>query len=337
MKKRQLLIVGLTLFFSLLASCGTPAQSSNPPQSGATSSPDAAQRPLNDTYLTSINQVADASKGAFHTPLDSTPDANGTIVYFTATGPQGPGIFRVPVAGGTVTQVYAGTPFVAPRGIAASPDGTSLVIADSQAGHGGELFIMPATGGTPAPIKGSQGSAPQNLNIYTENGQQLIYFTGKDAHSSQPAILTLPQQGAQAPGIIYKGAPLVMPDGIVLAPSNTIYVSDQGAASSGDGKIFKIANKNITALLSGIHVGNPAGIALSPDDAILLISAHQATSSSDQVLLLDLNSLQTGSVTKVVGQNANAGGLHASPLHKDVFAWADSPAFPNTGRVFTIK
>ena len=85
-------------------------------------------------------------------------------------------------------------------------------------------------------------------------------------------------------------------------------------------------------MLSQIHLGNPAGIALSPDESLLLISALQASNLHDQVLLLNLTTLQTGSVTKVVGLNVDdAGGLHTGPRDKNILAWANSSGKGNGG------
>src|SRR6202030_2211976 len=93
---------------------------------------------LGDASISSITLAAKSDGVTFRTPLDSTPDVDATTIYFTATGSHGPGVFRVPIAGGAVTEVFAGSPFVAPRALALSPDGTELVIADPGAGSTGE-------------------------------------------------------------------------------------------------------------------------------------------------------------------------------------------------------
>src|SRR5690348_4526374 len=56
-------------------------------------------------------------------PVDATPDPAGKEVYFLATNGDGTGVFRVGVAGGAVTPVHLGAPFVEPRGISISSDG----------------------------------------------------------------------------------------------------------------------------------------------------------------------------------------------------------------------
>ncbi len=127
-----------------------------------------------------------------------------------------------------------------------------------------------------------------------------------------------------------KGAPLLAPDGIVVAPSGTIYLTDRGTGEQG--KVFKIEGTALTVVVNQIHTGNPAGIGLSPDASLLLISAHQPNSSFDEVFLINLKTLQTGTVTKVVGQNTSTGGLHVSPGDPLVFSWCDT-----SGSVYRIR
>ena len=315
MIKRLFILPGLLMLALLLASCGTAAVPTSSPSSKT------APPALGDASINSITLAAHSDGVTFHSPLDSTPDMQATMIYFTATGSHGPGVFRVPANGGAVTQVYAGLPFVSPRALAFSPDGTELVIADPEAGRSGELFTLAAKGGTPSSIRGSLGSAPENLNVYNHNGQVLVYFTGKAPQSGQPAVLSLPITGASAPTVLVKGAPLLAPDGIVVAPSGLIYLTDRG---SGDqGKVFKLAGTTLTTVVNQVHAGNPAGIGLSPDASLLLISAHQPNSSFDEVLLVNLSTLQMGTVTKTVGQNTSAGGLHVSPGQTKIYSWAD--------------
>ena len=66
-------------------------------------------------------------------------------------------------------------------------------------------------------------------------------------------------------------------------------------------------------------------------------AALQPDRDSDQVLLVNLSTLQTGSVTKVIEQNHSAGGVHRA-RNKNVFSWADLTAGPGGhGRVFVIR
>ncbi len=312
MKTSKWLLALCIVLILLLAACDAPASTTNS-QTGAT------HTKLDDSLVSRLT-VATQS-GNFHTPLDATPDLTGTTIYFTATGPHGQGVFSVPSMGGAAKEVFTGHPYITPRAIAISSDGQYLYVTDPMAD---QIFVQAITGGSPTILHGSKGTSPQNLNVATVNGQQLIYFTGKDSASGQAAVLTLPITGNDTVSVIAKGSPLAAPDGVVVTQAGMIYVSDRSSTGTDVGQIVKIDGKTVTSLVNNIHLGNPAGIALSPDESILLVSALQTTNTHDQVLLIDLNTLHIGSVTKVVGQNIDdAGGLHASPGKKAMFAWAD--------------
>src|SRR5690349_18260232 len=60
--------------------------------------------------------VNEAATG-LDSPVDATPDPMGVTIYFIAKTSTGPGIFSVPLAGGTPTTLYSGAPLVNPRGI----------------------------------------------------------------------------------------------------------------------------------------------------------------------------------------------------------------------------
>ena len=104
-----------------------------------------------------------------------------------------------------------------------------------------------------------------------------------------------------------KGSPLVAPDGVVVTPTGIVYVSDRSASGGSIGKVFKIDGSTISVLIDQVRTGNPAGLALtqviSTGELILMVSALQLDGSSDQVLLVDLSSGQTGSVTKVISED----------------------------------
>ena len=322
MKSSKLFWPGLVVLALLLVGCAGGTTTTPPTSSSA--------HRLNDTLVSRLAAVTQS--GAYQTPLDATPDLTGTTIYFTAHDTQGAGVFKVPAAGGAASAVFVGKPFVAPRGITISADGQELYVADPTAG---QIFLLAVTGGTPTVLKGSAGTAPQNLNRV----QQTLYFTGIDPTSRQVAVLKLPTSGAYTPTVIVQGSPLVAPDGVVVSQAGVIYVSDRSASGNGLGTVFKIVGSTLTPILSQVHLGDPAGIALSPDESILLISALQPGNLHDQVLLLNLSSGETGSVTKVVGENINnAGGLHASPGNKNILAWAGRTGSGNAvnGNVYVV-
>jgi hypothetical protein len=114
-----------------------------------------------------------------------------------------------------------------------------------------------------------------------------------------------------------------------------VSVSDHAAAGGGFGRIFKIDSGAVTSIVDRVRVGNPAGVALTFDEKVLLISALQADRDSDQVLLVNLNTRETGSVTKGIAENKNAGGVHRA-RNSNVFSWSDLTS-GGRGRVYRIE
>jgi hypothetical protein len=334
MKVPKLLIGGLLTAALALTACDTAAPTPTPlppapsPTTGATG---AGGRPtLDETLLMGLPSVA-AAAGEYQQPQDSTPDFAASTIYFTARNAQGTGIFKAPALGGATEVVRVGAPFARARGIVMSADGGQMFVADPDApatgGKTGQIFALPTAGGDPQPVRGSAGTAPQNMAVALANGQETIYFTGQDPQTGRPAVLTLPSAGADAPTVVAQGAPLVQPDGIAVSAAGDIYVADRMGAEK-DGKIFKVEGGQATALLEGERLGNPAGMVLVDEASILLISAVNPDRDSAQVRLLDLTDGRTGIISQVIGENPGAGGLHASPGKQTVLSWVSAPMGP---------
>jgi hypothetical protein len=96
--------------------------------------------------------------------------------------------------------------------------------------------------------------------------------------------------------------------------------------------VFRVRGATVTAVLSNVDLGNPGGVTLVDNDAVLLVSSVNAANRSDQVLFLDLASGRTAVADKVIGANKDSsGGLHragSAPL----LAWAGKQ-----GLVYAVK
>jgi hypothetical protein len=257
-------------------------------------------------------------------PLDAIPTADGKNVAFTV---KGEGVFQVPTGGGTALPLATGLPFVAPRGIELSTNNQTIYVADPQASAPvgtGEIFAIPAEGGAPRAIAGAEGTSPRGLAVAVENGEDVLYYTGRDPQDSQPAVFRLPTASTGTRTVVAKGLPLVAPDGLTVSTAGRLYLTDNAAAGAGCGKVFQIAQGQVTTLVEAAHLGAPGGIALTVDETLLLISAERSTPGrNDDVLIVSLSTLQQTSATKGIGQNhADAGGLHRA-RGSNVFAWAD--------------
>jgi len=280
-----------------------------------------------------------------NTPFDATPDPDGTTIYFTAVDPaKGAGVFKVAAAGGAVSEVKVGDPFVAPFGIAIGNDGKQLYVADpaSESGDtvdddGGQIFVLPTAGGTPTSLSGTAGLTPRGVEVVKEGSGDVVYFTGRD--DSGAGVFKVPASGGTAKPVV-SGDPFVDPTGVAIASTGDVYVADTVSAATHKASIFKITAGETTAkaLIENLEVGYPAGVALTADDSTLFVSGLDPVTLTDVVIVVDLGtgmqSTYIGDADTDISAFSEPAGLHRAK-NKDVFSWADSKA--NTGgTVFVI-
>src|SRR5207237_9115458 len=101
---------------------------------------------------------------------------------------------------------------------------------------------------------------------------------------------------------IAEGAPFASPASVVVTAEGAAYVIDQGSGP-GQGEVFRASGGTVTPVLTGLHLGAPAGVTLLNDDATLLVSSIDAATRSDHVLFLDLPTGMTAAATNVIGAN----------------------------------
>jgi sugar lactone lactonase YvrE len=264
-----------------------------------------------------VNRVAVMSEAENN--LDAVFTSDAQTAYFTVSGRNGRGLFRVAASGGNHMPVHIGAPFVAPRGLAIASNDQTLYVADWQAGSKGAIFAQPTNGGEPQILNGTQGYQPRGLEVASKDGADLIYFTGKAPQDGQPGVFKISATGGSALTLIAKGKPFISPDSVAIARSGEIYVTDNGAG--GKGNIWKISGAQVTSMVKNAPLGNPAGIALTMDETTLLVSALQPQNGRAQVLVVNLKTGSTSTVTKVIGKNPAAGGLHRA-RNSNSFAWS---------------
>lgn len=281
---------------------------------------DGVGRPLSvrNDAIGQIERIAEP--GLFETAWDATPDPEAEMVYFTATRPDGAGIFRVSATGGDEEVIAFGEPFVQPIAIVMGHDGQMIYVADPSSKDGGQILTIPVTGGSVIPLAGAQGTMPRGLEIVNEDGVDVLYFSGVDPVDGQPSVMKLVVSSGEV-SIVFKGAPLVEPGGLAITSDGTVYVADRLASGSNLGSVFQIVGNEITPIVDSIRMGNPVGAALTLDEAILVVSAMDSRRDSAQVLLIVLASQDKLILNKVVGANSGSGGVHRAH-HRNVFAWA---------------
>jgi sugar lactone lactonase YvrE len=277
---------------------------------------------LGDRAIKAVDVAARA--GSFHSPLDAAPSPDGSTIYFTGAGANGPAVFRVVGTGGAVATLAQGAPLAQPTGIAVATDGSRIFVADPQAGSGGAVLTLAATGtpSTPTVVSGTQGRSPRGLDVINQGGADVIYFTGTDPANGEVGVFQVAASGG-AVRTVAEGTPFVSPDSVVVAASGTAYVTDQGS-SADHGEVWRVAGGKAESVLTGLDLGRPAGVTLVDNDATLLVSSVNDSSHSDQVLFLDLATGKTAVASKVIGSNKNSsGGLHRAHNAAAV-AWADT-------------
>lgn len=239
--------------------------------------------------------------GDFRGATDATPSPDGTTVYFTATGRNGAGVFRVPANGGEAVPVVTGTPFRKPVGIAVSRDGNRLFVADTEASS---VFTLPAAGGSPEPVPGTESLAPRGVEVVGDT----LYLTGKDG------VFKASVTGTAPAAAVLKGVPLSNPDAVAATAGGVVYVTDRGGA------VYRITGGSAQKI-ADLRAPDFAGITLTRDESTVLVSAL-SDNGTDQVLVIDAASLKKDVFTKTIGANRNGGGLHRAH-DVDLFAWAD--------------
>ncbi len=313
-----------------LAGCGSGGPSAVAPS-----------HPIGNAALPSIAAVARSD--GFRRPLDAAPSPDGTAIYFiasraaaaaTTTGGSGsgdPAVFAVAATGGSVTTLATGAPLAKPTGLAVATDGSRIYVADQQAilsgtRTGGAILTvpaqMPATPAVPGVLAGTQGWSPRGLDLVTQSGADVIYFTGIDPSSGAPGLFKVSASGGQVTTVA-EGAPFRSPDSVVVNSQGVAYVTDQGSGT-GQGEVFRVSSARVSPVVARVRLGQPAGVTLVNGDATLLVSSVDASTLSDQVLFVDLATGDTAAATKGIGVNKDsAGGLHGA-RHAAVLAWADT-------------
>lgn len=273
--------------------------------------------------------------GLYSSPLDATINADGTTIYFTALGDQGNGVFSVPAAGGAETILAAGVPFVTPQGLDISSNDDALYVADAEASGSGQIYVVRLADGSVKPVAGTEGTAPRGVEIFTEDGEDVVYFSGVDLNDGQPALMKVVASGGTLVTVA-KGAPLVDPVGMALTRDGTLYVVDRAASGNGLGSVFRIQDGEIKVIADQVRTGEFPGTALTLDESALLVSALDRNRDSAQVLVVELATGNRMIVNKVIAANKGAGGLHRSQ-GQNTFAWADSTSGSSGGRVYRVR
>lgn len=288
--------------------------------------------------------------GTFVGPRSAVPLPDGSVVFVarqlnTATRDledletsttNRMAVFRQ-TPGAPPTVLYAGSKLVEPFDIEASLDGATLYIADLAAGPDarGAILVMSISGGEPS--EAATGYAPRGVTVANDGA---VYFTGSDKESRIPGLFSLKDQAVNP---VVVGAPFVDPSGIAIAQDGRIFVADTSLGLNPDLELISqagivlVKDGKAGVFASGFVSGYPAGVALTKNDATLIVSG-QAPNSSDAVYLFAADDgakapkVVTDKISELRDSAAGLKRLHGG----DTFAWASLEA-NGGGTVYVIK
>jgi hypothetical protein len=338
---RRLLAHGALLVIALWTGCGGDAMSAPAPKPGDNrmgrepeTPPETPETAPDEVPAPSISVAANSPMT--RSPLDATPSPKGERVYYTALGGEPgesqPGVFSVAAdGGGDIRTLAMGEPLTAPVNISVSLDGKLLFVADPAAGA---VFTLPAEGGTPAVLAGTEGYAPRGLVAAKDpDKREYLYFTGR-APDTQAAGLFRIQPAGGAVETLASGEPFGDPAGVAVDAKGVAYVVET-AAESATARVIRVEGGKSSSFAESIGIGFPAGITLTRDDKTVLVSGLDPATKRDVVYFVDTASKDIKRLTETVGQFHEPAGLHRAH-DADVFAWADSQA-NDDGTVYLLK
>ena len=329
MQKSKLGFMGLLLLGASACSESESGNGNDPP-------------PGSDSAFSSVEVAASASD-VFTAPLSGAPLPDGDVAFIamrpgSEEEPARPALFRAS-AGEAPSVLYTGPGLENPIDLDVSADGASIFVADSvyldENGEnaGGAVLTFAGDGGVP--VASAIGYVPRAVTV-ADSGE--IYFSGTEPESGEPGVFELAGDSVE---VVYVGAPLVDPSGIAVFGDGRLLVADtsfsdgEDATISSRGAVVLVDDGEASLFASGFETGYPAGLALTSDDSVLIVSG-QGADSSNLVFLFDTN--EPEAEPKIESAFANekwsSGGLHrAHGVNR--FAWCDKSA--EGGTIYSIE
>lgn len=330
--RRRATARGACLCLVLAAACGSSDNDSGPTTKPEKPTEERDQEAVDAPSPTISVAANDAMSPA---PFDATPSPDGKQVYYAALGTDengepAPGVYSVAASGGPISRLATGAPLMAPVNISVSLDGKTLFVADTGAGG---LFSLPASGGSPSAIPGTEGYMPRGLTVAMDkNGRENLYFTGRTPDTQEAGLFRTGAEGG-AVETVAAGEPFADPAGVAVDANGVAYVVET-SSESATARVVRVSNGAPSTFVDGIGIGFPAGITLTRDDSTVLVSGLDPATKRDVVYFVDAKSKQISRLTKTVGEFNEPAGLHRAH-NTDVFAWADSGA-KRYGTVYTL-
>jgi sugar lactone lactonase YvrE len=286
---------------------------------------------------------------SFSTPLTVVLTASGATSYFTARTPAGAAaLFRSAGAGATPTAVpITGVALVFPTGMAISADDNRLYIADQAANRAmtntgteeGALISVPTEGGAATALNIGTLRRPRGVAAHG-SPEQLTFIAVQD--DGTPVVARMAATGGTVTVLAMGGgtSPLRDPSAVAVAADGTAYVTD-GRADSGLGAVFRIPMGGAPARIVGrLHMGLPAGIALSRDERRLLVAGWDVETGPGRLTWVGVDGMGAMSPMALGAPLTSPVGI-ARARNADIYGIADDTATDmaaaSFGAVFTAR
>ncbi len=244
-------------------------------------------------------------------PVDATPSADGSDIFIVTDSDAASQLLVLD--SGEVTTLAE---FEHARAVVA--DSTRFVyVADTGVDA---VFSYDRGDANLQMISGTDGYGVRALHI-----ADALYFVG--SINPGPALYSIAPEGGTVSSIA-SGFPGFV-DGVTRADDGTLYATGEAVAGGGaaNGALFEIVDGEPVVLADGIHLGTPAGVAITPDEATVMVSSLSDAGTS-QVLLVSRIDGSTAAFDDVIRENTSSGGLHRAVDEPTVFAWVDAPMGP---------
>lgn len=168
-----------------------------------------------------------------------TKEANAEVAYFTgrekATGL--PGLFKIPVGGGSVTVVAKDAPFTDPSGVAVASDGTAYVV-DSGDPENATARLIKVSGGT-ATVMLSGLAVGYPAGVALSQDEKTVLVSAKDPEKRTDAVLRVPVAGGEVQTVSSGIDAFEEPAGLHRARNADTFIWADSSANGG-GTVYVI-------------------------------------------------------------------------------------------------
>lgn len=258
-------------------------------------------------------------------PLDEKSDGQAVAFLARDATTLEHGIFRAEA--GAITALHVGD-FVSPFDLDVSDD--TLIVADSAWGAegGGALLALAADGGELTPLV--EGYGPVSVTVGRRGAHAgNVYFSGRNPENGVSGVYRAADGSVE---VVYEGEPLVQPSGIALLDDGGVIVGETSLDGGTEAALVVLSDGSASVLTRGLRSGYPFGIALTPDQSAVIISAVDRDSWNDAVYTVPVAG---GAVTQVTSfeEELSAAGLKEGQ-RAGTYAWASTSQ--NGGTVYTV-